>query len=40
MGPCIGPRMLAILGDNRDSLNSEEEIQNYVGIAPVTERSG
>ncbi|WP_142889867.1 transposase, partial [Klebsiella pneumoniae] len=40
MGPCMGPRMLAALGDNRDRFNSAEEIQNYAGIAPVTERSG
>ena len=38
MGPCMGPRMLAALGDNRDRFNSAEEIQNYAGIAPVTER--
>lgn len=36
-GPCMGPRMLAALGDNRDRFNSAEEIQNYAGIAPVTE---
>lgn len=40
MGLCMGPRMLAALGDNRDRFNSAEEIQNYAGIAPVTERSG
>uniref|UniRef100_UPI00292D4E54 transposase n=1 Tax=Klebsiella michiganensis TaxID=1134687 RepID=UPI00292D4E54 len=40
MGPCMAPRMLAALGDNRDRFNSAEEIQNYAGIAPVTERSG
>ena len=40
MGPCMGPRMLAALGDNRDRFNSAEEIQNYAGIAPATERSG
>lgn len=40
MGPCMGPRMLAALGDNRGRFNSAEEIQNYAGIAPVTERSG
>lgn len=40
MGPCMGPRMFAALGDNRDRFNSAEEIQNYAGIAPVTERSG
>ena len=38
--PGIGPRMLAALGDNRNRFNSAEEIQNYAGIAPVTERSG
>jgi hypothetical protein len=32
--------MLAALGDNRDRFNSAEEIQNYAGVAPVTERSG
>lgn len=32
--------MLAALGDNRDRFNLAEEIQNYAGIAPVTERSG
>lgn len=40
MGPCMGPRMLAALGDNRDRFNSAEEIQNYAGVAPVTERNG
>ncbi len=27
MRPCMGPRMLAALGDNRDRFNSAEEIQ-------------
>ncbi len=40
MGSCMGPRMLAALGDNRNRFNSAEEIQNYAGIALVTERSG
>ncbi len=40
MGPCMGPRMPAALGDNRDRFNSADEIQNYAGIATVTERSG
>ncbi|WP_338885860.1 IS110 family transposase [Xenorhabdus sp. TH1] len=40
MGPGMGPRMLAALGDNRNRFSSAEEIQNYTGIAPVTERSG
>lgn len=32
--------MLVALGDNRNRFNSDEEIQNCAGIAPVTERSG
>ena len=40
IGPCMGPRMLAALGDNRERFHSAEEIQSYAGIAPVTERSG
>lgn len=35
----MGPRMLTAPGDNRDRFNSAEEIQNYAGIAAVTERS-
>ena len=31
------PRILAALSDNRDRFDSVEEIQNYGGIAPVTE---
>lgn len=31
MGPCMGSRMLAALGDNRDRFNSAEEIQSYAG---------
>ncbi len=27
IGPCMGPRMLAALGDNRNHFNSAEEIQ-------------
>lgn len=34
MGQCL----LAALDDNR--FNCTEEIQNYVGIAPVNERKG
>lgn len=40
MRACMGPRMLAAPGNNRDRFNCAEEIQNYAGIAPVTERSG
>jgi len=37
--PGMGP-LLAVPGDNRDQFNSADEIQNYAGIAPVTERNG
>lgn len=40
MGTCMGLRMLAALGDNRNRFNSTEEIQSYAGIASVTARSG
>ena len=40
IGSCMGPRMLAALGDNRGRFYNAQEIQNYAGIAPVTERSG
>lgn len=39
-GPCIAPRLLAALGEDRDRFNSAQEIQNYAGLSPVTERSG
>lgn len=39
-GKVFGPRLLAALGTDRNRFNSAEEICNYSGIAPVTERSG
>ncbi|WP_441339519.1 transposase [Pectobacterium polaris] len=39
-GTLHGARILATLGDNCDRFNSVEEIQNYAGIALVTEQSG
>ncbi|MFQ3220014.1 MAG: hypothetical protein ACI96W_002381 [Paraglaciecola sp.] len=39
-GPCLAPRLFVAFGEVRERFNSAEEIQKYVGIAPVTERSG
>jgi transposase len=39
-GPVLAPRLLAAMGSDRSRFNSAGEIQNYSGIAPVTERSG
>jgi len=39
-GPCLAPRLLVAMGENRNRFTSASEIQMYAGIAPVTERSG
>ncbi len=39
-GAMHGPTYACCTGDNRDRFNSAEEIQNYAGVAPLTERSG
>jgi transposase len=39
-GPSLAPRLLVAFGEQRDRFNSAGELQRYVGIAPVTERSG
>tara|TARA_R110002060_G_scaffold29939_2_gene40383 strand:+ start:2218 stop:2649 length:432 start_codon:yes stop_codon:yes gene_type:complete len=39
-GPCLAPRLLAALGDDRARFTSAQEIQNYAGLSPVTERGG
>lgn len=39
-GPMLTPRLLAAFGEQRDRFNSAAELQQYAGIAPVTERSG
>jgi transposase len=39
-GPCLAPRLLAALGEDRARFNSAQEIQNYAGLSPVTELSG
>jgi transposase len=39
-GCALAPRLLAAFGSDRTRFESAVEIQNYSGIAPVTERSG
>jgi transposase len=39
-GPVFAPRLMAAFGEHRDRFDSAAAIQKYVGIAPVTERSG
>jgi len=39
-GKNLAPRLLSAFGSNRDRHESAEAVQKYVGIAPVTERSG
>jgi transposase len=39
-GPVFAPRLLAAFGSDRDRFASARALQEYTGIAPVTERSG
>jgi transposase len=39
-GPCLAPRLLVAFGEDRGRYNSAKELQQYAGIAPVTQRSG
>ena len=39
-GPALAPRLLAGFGEDRQRYTGAEEIQQYTGVAPVTERSG
>lgn len=39
-GPCLAPRLLVAMGENRGRFHNASEVQMYSGIAPVTERSG
>ena len=39
-GPVFTPRLLAAFGEQRDRFESANRMQSYVGVAPVTERSG
>jgi transposase len=39
-GPVIGPRLLTAMGADRDRYSAAREVQQFSGVAPVTERSG
>jgi transposase len=39
-GPVFAPRLLVAFGEQRERYASATELQQYAGIAPVTERSG
>jgi transposase len=39
-GPTLAPRLLTAMGTDRERLQFASEVQSYVGIAPVTRRSG
>lgn len=39
-GPTLGPRLQAAMGNDRNRFENAEEVAEYSGIAPVTERSG
>jgi transposase len=39
-GPVFAPRLLVAFGEQRERYTSAAELQQYAGIAPVTERSG
>jgi transposase len=39
-GAALGPRLQAVMGSDRSRFDSSQEVAEYSGIAPVTERSG
>jgi transposase len=39
-GPSLAPRLLVAFGEQRERFSNAAEVQQYSGIAPVTERSG
>lgn len=39
-GPTLAPRLLVAFGEQRERFVSAKELQQYSGVAPVTERSG
>lgn len=39
-GAALAPRLLAVMGSDRSRFESASEVQEYSGIAPVTDRSG
>jgi transposase len=39
-GPALAPRLLVAFGERRERFPDAASLQKYVGVAPVTERSG
>jgi transposase len=39
-GQCLAPRLLVAFGEDRNRFDHAGQVQSYVGVAPVTERSG
>ncbi len=39
-GPALAPRLLTAMGTDRERFSAAPEVQQFSGIAPVTERSG
>ena len=39
-GAALAPHLLAVMGSDRSRFSSSQEVAEYAGIAPVTERSG
>lgn len=39
-GRCLAPRLLAAFGTDRNRFESAEDVNTYMGVAPVVERSG
>jgi transposase len=39
-GAALAPRLLTAFGEQRERYQSAAEVQTYMGVAPVTERSG
>jgi transposase len=40
VGPVIGPRLIGLLGLDRDRFTSAKQLQQFTGIAPITRQSG
>jgi hypothetical protein len=39
-GPTLAPRLLAVMGADRERFESADNLQHYTGVAPVTKQSG
>ena len=39
-GPTLAPRLLAVMGADRERFESADNLQRYTGVAPVTKQSG